>query len=116
MARTTLNPLTVPSEWATTVPVMTWTPADTANNNQFRATGAELLLMRNTNTTTARTVTVLSAPDAPYGRIGHLVVTLQPGEHRVTQVFPLLGWQQQDGYIYVNGDSDVEFVVLRLRR
>lgn len=116
MARTTLTPITVPSGWATTVPTITWTAADTTNNNQFKATGAELLLIRNTSTSNARTVTVLSVPDAPYGRTGHLVITLQPGDYVVTQVFPLLGWQQQDGHIYVNGDSDIEFAVIRIRR
>jgi hypothetical protein len=71
MARTTLTPIVLPGPWSTTAQPITFTPADTTNNNQFLATGQEILLVRNTGASAA-SFTVLSVPDSPYGRIGHL--------------------------------------------
>ena len=115
MARTTLTPIVLPGAWSTTAQPITFTPADTTNNNQFLATGQEILLVRNTGTSAA-SFTVLSVPDSPYGRIGHLTHSVPANGLVVTQLFDLVGWANPDGYIYVNGASGLEFAVLRIQR
>jgi len=115
MARTTLTPIVLPGPWSTSAQEITWTNADTTNNNQFQATGQEILLVRNTGATAA-SFTVLSVPDSPYGRIGHLTHSVPAGGIVVTQLFDLVGWAQPDGYIYVDGAADLQFAVLRIQR
>lgn len=116
MARTTLDPITLPGPWSTQPVAITWTAANTTDGNQFRATGDEMLLVRNTGATAA-SVTVVSTPDAPFGRSGNMVMNIPAGGMVVTQVFPLLGWQQPNGYIYIDTTStNVEFAVIRVRR
>jgi len=115
MARTTLTPIVLPGTWSTTAQPITFTPADTTNNNRFLATGQEILLVRNTGDSAA-SFTVLSVPDSPYGRIGHLTHSVPPNGLVVTQLFDLVGWANPDGYIYVNGADGLEFAVLRIRR
>lgn len=103
----------LPRSWSTTAKPITWTSANTTENHRFKATGYEILLVRNTNATTARQFTVVSTPDQA-GRTGDLVHSVPANGTVVTQVFPLIGWVQSDGYIYVNTQADLQFAVLRI--
>ena len=105
MARTTLTKTNAPGHYATSGQTLTFTAADVTNGNQFKATGKELLIARNTDDATAYSVTVSSAPD-PYGRTGDISQhSIPPLETHIFGPFPVLGWQQSDGYIYVDAEN-----------
>jgi hypothetical protein len=95
--------------------VCTFTAWDSGNGNRFILTGQQVLLVRNAHATLARTVTVLSAPD-PYGRSGDITAfNLAALAIVVCPQFQLAGWQQADGYVYVDGSTiDIQFCVLTL--
>lgn len=114
MPRTTLTPINTPDSYATAGVALTWTGADVANGNQFQATGREILLARNTDTL-SHNVSVTSVAD-PYGRTGNITNdAIAAGAFRVYQQFPITGWMQSDGYVYLNGDhATIQFAVLRL--
>lgn len=114
MARTEVTPITIPTRFSTTPVELVWVAADVANGNQFTLTGDEILLARN-DAAGAQTVTVASFADA-FGRIGDIDAhSIDPGEYRVLQRFPVEGWQQNDGKLYVNAsDAGVFLAVIRL--
>ena len=115
MARTTIAVTELPGPYAVSATSVTWTNADTTNGMQFQATGREVLLVRNTNTTASQSFTVVSVPDS-FGRTGDLVHSVPASGLVTTQVFPLLGWAQSDGYIYVDTTgADLQFAVIRLK-
>ncbi len=115
MPRVTIPAQVAPKHYEFTTLALTPVAADPVNNNQFRMTGREILLARNTSTTTVRNVTVISVAD-PFGRTGNRGRALAVGE--LAYVFgpgPLDGWQQSDGNLHVNADSaDVQFYLVRL--
>jgi hypothetical protein len=113
-ARTVLTPISVPASYATSGVLLEWTEADTANGNRFVNTGREILLVDNTGADTV-TVTVSSVAD-PYGRTGDATKSVAAGTSAVFQMFPTAGWQQSDGYIYVDCTAvdDVNLAVIRL--
>jgi len=105
LARTTLTKTNAPGHYATTGQALTFTAADVTNGNQFKATGKELLIARNTNGATAYYVTISSVPD-PYGRTGDISqYSIPADETHIFGPFPITGWQQSDGYIYVNAEN-----------
>lgn len=114
MARTDLTPITIPTRWSTTPVALTWTAADVSNGNQFTLSGDEIVLVHN-NDVGAQTITVTSSPD-PYGRSADIdAVSIPAGEYRVLQRFPVDGWQQSDGKLYIDAsDADVRFAVIKL--
>lgn len=116
MPRTPLPVTTVPTQYATTAQDVTWTPADVVNGNDFAANGRRLLLARNTGAT-PRNVTVQSRGIKPTNRVGNLGPdAIAAGATKVYPLFPLQGWQQADGKIWVNGDNaEVTFAVIDLR-
>jgi len=113
--RTVLTPIAVGANYATSGVDLDWTEADTVNHNRFVNTGREILLVDNTSSDTPVTVTVSSVAD-PYGRTGDATKVVAAGESAVFQMFPTAGWQQSDGYVYVDCTAvdDVNLAVLRL--
>lgn len=114
MARTELTPITAPTRWSITPVELEWTAADAVNGNQFTLTGVEVLLVHNSSGG-ALTVTVTSAAD-PYGRSSDIDAhSIPASEYRVLQRFPVDGWQQNDGKLYVDGSAaGILFAVIRL--
>lgn len=106
MPRLDIARTTVPSPYAASpMSAVTFTTADPANNHQIRATGKEMLLVRNSHATTAYTVTVASSADI-YGRTKDVTaLSLVAGEVRVMGPFPLEGWVQSTGYINVDAQN-----------
>lgn len=123
MARTAL-PVTTPLGPYPDLPLsanaldFTFTAADTTNGNQFPITGREILLVRNTNATTAQTFTIVSAKDERK-RTGDIQnYSLGPGEFAAFSFFgrdALQGWRQTDKMVYLDtASADIQFAVLRL--
>lgn len=119
MARTALTPIAPPADWGTVPTALTFTALDGTDGGQFTSTGRELVIVRNTNAT-ARTVTVPSTASARLGgRAGassDQTASLAQNDHRVFGPFPLDGWVQTDGRVYINvTGAGVEAAVIRLR-
>lgn len=116
MAKTTLSPIAMPGPYAIAPSTLAWTAADVAEGNQFASTGKEILLARNADVTNPHNVTITSTPEPVTGRTGHITnYSIPASEFRVFQLFPVVGWKQNDGFIYVTADSaQIEFAVLRL--
>lgn len=89
--------------------------ADVANGNEFRATGRELVLVRNTDSST-HNVTVTSQPVSRTGRTGDITDTVIPisPSMEAFQIFPRDGWETA-GVIFISADNAfIEIAVLRL--
>ncbi len=116
MARTELTKTTKPGGYSGTGTLLTMTAADTTNQNSFKATGQDLVVARNTDTAD-HTVTIESSNDR-YGRQENISTYSVPaGETHIFGPFPLHGWQQSDGHIYLEADSNtVEFGIINVER
>ncbi len=114
MAKTTLTKTTAPGRYASTGAVLTMGAADVTNKNQFLAQGSDLVVAHNTGAS-AHTVTINSAND-PYARKGDITAySLAAGAYAVFGPFLPLGWQNSDGYVYLEADSaEVKFGVVAL--
>lgn len=114
MPRTTIAAQAGPAQYPTDGVAVTWVNSDVANGNQVRITGRTLLLVRNINAG-AQSVTIASAAD-PYSRFGTITAAaLASNQQKVFPMFPLLGWLQSDGYLYINGShADVQFGVVEM--
>ncbi|MGE5553296.1 MAG: hypothetical protein ACM3XZ_05155 [Betaproteobacteria bacterium] len=114
MARTTLAKTQAPGGYASTGAVLTLAAADVVNKNQFVATGNDLVVAQNTGASPA-TVTINSVAD-PYGRTKDVAGYVIPaGGIAVFGPFPVLGWQQPDGKVYLEAsNADVKFAVVAL--
>ena len=79
--------------------------SDITNGNAFPYTGREILTLRNTSLTNARTLTVTSAPDR-YGRVKDIATYSVPA-NKLHAVPPFIaeGWVQADGKIWVDGSN-----------
>lgn len=93
---------------------ITWTAADTGNNNEFVATGREILLVKNTDSA-PHTVTIHSVPDS-LGRTGDITAySVGAGLISLFGPFPLAGWDQTDGAVWIDGsDTHIQFAVIQL--
>ncbi len=116
MARTTLTKTTKPGSYSGTGVLLTMTGADTTNQNQFKATGSDLIVARNTDTAD-HTVTINSTDDR-FGRKEDIsAYNIPAGETHIFGPLELHGWQQSDGYIYLEADSaTVEFGIINVER
>lgn len=113
MARTPLPIVTLAGPYAIAAGAFVWTASDVANGNSFAATGREIVLFRNAGAT-LRTLTITATND-DLGRAVNLVQTIAAGIYRATQMFPLLGWAQSTGVVFVDGShAELELAVLRL--
>lgn len=113
MARTTLTKTTVPGPYADAGTVVTMTAADTGNQNRIVLTGREIVIARNSGAST-RTVTFTSIADR-FGRTNDLgAENILAGEIKVYGPgLALEGWQQTDGYLYLEANhAEVLFGVL----
>jgi len=119
MARATLTkttPLGSNGTYGANLADMVMTAANVSDKNQFVCTGNDLVIAHNTNAgSTARTVTVTSVAD-PYGRTGNIAAySIGAGEFAVFGPFKSTGWQQTDGYVYLEADNaEVKFGVVTL--
>ena len=94
---------------------LTWTTADTGNNNEFILSAKEVLLIWNPDASSHH-VTFTSAPDE-HGRSSD-VASYVVGAG-VISAFSFrggsAGWQQSDGHVYFASDSAlVKFAVLSI--
>lgn len=114
MARVTLTKTKLSSRgWPIDGVTATVTAADITDKNQFRLTGKEILIARNSGAS-ARTVTITSV--AVNGRTGDITAdSIAPGATHVYGPFDLNGWQQTDGYLYFEANNaEVLFTVIEL--
>ena len=116
MARTALTKTTAPGGYGASLAGanLTLAAADISNLNSFVANGNDLVIAQNTGVS-AYTVTITSAPDA-YGRTGDIATeSLAAGEIHIFGPFPLPGWQQTDGSIYLQAsNAAVKFGIVKL--
>ncbi len=114
MPRTALTKTTAPGNYAAAGVAVTMTAADVANLNSFVANGNDLVIAENTGAT-PYTITITSAPD-PYGRTADIATeSIAAGAIRIYGPFPLAGWQQSDGSIYLQASNvAVKFGVVKL--
>lgn len=71
-----------------------------ADGNDFIHTGRELIMVRNSSGATPYAVTIYAAPDR-FGRSGNIVHTLAANAVHVFGPFPLEGWRQSDGKMWL---------------
>jgi hypothetical protein len=73
-----------------------------------------LLVVKNPDTS-AHTVTVQSV-ETRYNRTRNIdTYSIPAGETHIFGVFPLHGWQQTDGNIYVDGETSLELAVITIK-
>lgn len=113
MPRTAVTVIALPSAFALAPSSLTWTAVDAGNGNKFAATGREIILVRNTSVSAARLFTVVSV--ALNGRTGDATQSIPATAYRAFQMFPTEGWQQSDGFIYIDGASaDLEVCIIKV--
>jgi hypothetical protein len=120
MPRTVTAKTLLPTAYAVAGVTPAQTAADTVNNNSIVLTGNEIVLAVNTDTAATHTVTITSAPDAE-GRTGDITADVVPvavaglSGFRVYQRFPLTGYLQTDGNLYLTANSAlIKFIVIQL--
>ena len=94
---------------------MTMAAADTSNQNQFTASGNDLIVAHNTGAS-PYTVTINSVDDR-YGRAENIAAySLGAGEYAVFGPFKKHGWGQTDKMIYLEAsNADVKFGVVKIQ-
>lgn len=117
MPRTTLTKKTAPGPYADITANgadLAMTAADVANKNQFRAGHEDIIFAHNTGAS-PHTITITSAPDE-YGRSEDVAAySLGAGEYAVFGPLKPHGWQQTDGYIYLEADhAEIKFGIVAL--
>lgn len=116
MARTNIVKTVLPGNYATAGATVTWTAADSTNNNSFVFTGHEVLIVRNKHASAAKTFTLNSAANSR-GRTKDITAqSLVHGTYAVLGPFRQKeGWAQSDGTVFCTGeDNNIEFAVLVL--
>lgn len=121
MARAVMTITSMPAKYPT-LPIsangldvaFTAAGASFALGHEYAITGKEILIVRNGNVG-AQTVTITSCAD-PYNRTGNITTySIGVGEYAIFPQFQLTGWQQADGYLWVDfSAADEEYIVLRL--
>jgi hypothetical protein len=118
MARTALSaPLELPPQIASVsadAQDVAFAASDSANGNETPCTGAELILVHNTDAS-AQTVTFTTRTDA-FGRSGSIAAySLAADEVAVFGPFPTEAWRQTDDQLYIDtSDNLVQLAALRL--
>jgi hypothetical protein len=86
---------------------------DPVNGSTITMTGRDILVFWNTDQSNNHTITVNSV--AIGHRLGDLTKLIGPNTHWVTQQFPLTGWMQSDGKLYLTADdASVKVAIIRL--
>jgi len=115
MARTELTKTTKPGGYSGSGKELVMTAADTTNQNSFKANGNDIVVARNTDSS-AHTVTITSTDDK-FGRQEDITQSVPAGDIYIFGPLPLHGWQQSDGSIYLEADSDtVNFGIINVER
>ena len=92
----------------------TWTAGDVVNNNSFKSTGREVVLVRNDDVA-AQTLSVLSAADEKKRKGDITSYSVGASEYAMFGPFPVEGWRQTDGTIHIDpGDADLKFAAIKL--
>jgi len=119
MARVVTAKTLLPTAYAVAGVTPAQTAADVANFNSIVLTGNEVVIAVNTDTAT-HTVSITSAPDAE-GRTGDITADVVPvavgglSGFRIYQRFPLTGYLQTDGNLYLQANSAlIKFIVIQL--
>lgn len=114
MPRTSLTKSTAPGGYTHAGVALTMTAADVGNLNQFTASGNDLVIAHNTGLST-RTITITSVADA-YGRTKDIATeNITAGEYKIYGPFPVAGWQQTDGKVYLQAsNAEVKFGIVQL--
>lgn len=118
MARATLTKSTLEGQWGdygAGEADLTFTAADASNKNQFVASGKDLVIAHNTDGANPYTVTITSVADE-MGRTGNITTySLAAGDIAAFGPFGLDGWEQTDGYIYLEAsNAAIKFAVIAL--
>lgn len=115
MPRQTLVKTTAPGSYSGAWAAVTWTPAIVADKEQIAITGRELLLIRNTSADTPYYVTIESVNDR-FGREEDITqVDIAFGATVVWGPVALEGWQQTDGFLYLEAENTaIEYAVVAL--
>lgn len=117
MPRVTITPKDTPGSYpATPLAVdsadFAWTVGDPPNDHQFKVTGKEFVLVRNTGAG-AQTVTFVSTAD-PFKRKDDIAYSIGAGEFACFGPFLPEGWAQTDGFLHIDiASADLQFAVLR---
>jgi len=118
MARVTISPQILKGPYPGPVSAgdlhFTFTAADVANKNQFKSTGREVLVIKNSHGANPYTVTITSVQDS-FHRTGDITTySLAAGEHAVFNFRDTAGWMQADGYVYFEAsNAAILFAVLQ---
>jgi hypothetical protein len=119
MARTTLTVQQLTGPFPASpfnLDALTFAAADVSNENDFPFTGDEIIIVENTDATTARLVTLTAAPD-PQKRSTDVTKSIAAGEFAIFEASSLTGWLQSDGKFWLKGDNAaLMFAVVRLKR
>jgi hypothetical protein len=91
------------------------TAADVANGNLFIASGADFLIVHNTDVG-AQNFSISSMPDG-FGRSQDVTnYSVAAGKISVFSLRDTRGWMQADGNIYINAASaNVKFAILKIQ-
>lgn len=91
------------------------TAADVTDKNQFTCSGNDLIFAHNSGASPA-TISINSVADPQLGRMGDIAgYSLGAGEYAIFGPFSRAGWQQSDGFLYLEASSaNVRFGVAQL--
>ena len=114
MPRTALTKTTAPGGYASAGVAVTMTAADVGNLNSATCEGNDLVIAQNTGAG-AHAVTITSAVDA-FGRLGTITSeSIAAGAIRIYGPFPMSGWVQTDGKLYLSADhAEVKIGIVKL--
>lgn len=98
----------MPQPYASALLDLSFDAGDASNGNQFSHSGDEIIVAQNSHGSDPFDLTIVSASDPRTGRTGDIVHEIAAGEFALTQRFPIAGWRQSDGMLYI----DVENVAI----
>lgn len=111
--RTEITAQALPGGYSGAGSTLSFTAVDVTNKNTFRASGNDLLVVRNVHATLARQVTITSVADQQ-GRRADVVETLAAGVVKYYGPFRYIGWRNSSGFIDLEGEVDLQVAVIQL--
>lgn len=114
MAATNISAQAITTPYATAFTSLTWTAADTTNGNATAKVSDLILLAKNTNTSTAYTVTIGSVNLYNRPAPGPTGESIAASAIKIFRLSPT-GWADtNDKYNFSSNNSAVEFAVVSL--
>jgi len=111
--RVELTKTTKPGAYTNLGKALNFQAGDASNGNGFKATGRDLVVVRNADTV-SHTFTVVSTDDK-YGRAEDISESIGADEIKIYGPLQIHGWINPDGYIYCDvGDVNVEIAIVAL--